>query len=83
MCLPTIIHTILHPISRARLDFYGRSAHLLVTQDTGSRSRAGVRSTRKDRPTFVLLHGLAGSTASWDEVNKQHYYTVKLPRRRL
>lgn len=28
-----------------------------------------MRHTRKDRPTFVLLHGLAGSTASWDEVN--------------
>ncbi|CAM9947271.1 unnamed protein product, partial [Ectocarpus sp. 8 AP-2014] len=36
--------------------------------DTGSRSREGMRHTRKDRPTFVLLHGLAGSTASWDEV---------------
>ncbi|CAM9906534.1 unnamed protein product, partial [Ectocarpus fasciculatus] len=37
-------------------------------KDTGSRSREGMRHTRKDRPTFVLLHGLAGSTASWDEV---------------
>lgn len=38
-------------------------------QDTGSRTREGTRNTRKDRPTFVLLHGLAGSTASWDEVS--------------
>lgn len=41
----------------------------LAWQDTGrrrARSHGG-----EDEPTFVLLHGLAGSTASWDEVRCQ------------
>lgn len=37
-------------------------------KDTGTRGRGETRSARKGRPTFVLVHGLAGSTASWDEV---------------
>lgn len=39
-----------------------------LCQDTGSRGRGETGGARKDRPTFVLVHGLAGSTASWDEV---------------
>lgn len=41
-----------------------------VPQDTGLLGRGETRRARRDRPTFVLLHGLAGSTASWDEVMK-------------
>lgn len=37
-----------------------------LPQDTGKRRVKG--NVDKDRPTFVLLHGLSGSTASWDEV---------------
>ncbi|CAN0071809.1 unnamed protein product [Ascophyllum nodosum] len=37
-------------------------------KDTGSRCRGAARGTSKDRPNFVCLHGLGGSTASWDEV---------------
>lgn len=39
-----------------------------LSQDTGTRGSGETRSAAKDRPTFVLVHGLAGSTASWDEV---------------
>ena len=80
--LPTMYHVAPGIPHQTRL--YGRSDHFLYkyTQDTGSRSRTGVRSTRKDRPTFVLLHGLAGSTASWDEVTNC-FHTIKLSRRRL